>query len=41
MIDNYFEKEYEPFHRVYEHSISRNGIYLGDIASSQDQEFIK
>ena len=40
MINNYFEREYRPYHEVYLHD-SGNRIYIGDVTAALDKEFIK
>ena len=40
MINNYFEREYQPYHEVYTHECG-NKIYIGDITAALDKEFIK
>ena len=41
MINNYFEYEYKPSHKIFTHEQTGCSIYLGDISAALDIAFLK
>ena len=40
MIDNFFEDSYHSYDKVYIHPESKNCIYIGDMQSAIDDDFL-
>ena len=40
MIDNFFEDNYHSYDKVYVHSSTRSSIFLGDMQSALDYDFL-
>ena len=40
MFDNFIEDNYHPCDKVYHHQESGNGIYIGDVQSALDINFL-
>lgn len=41
MIDNFFEENYHSYDRVYQHPDTHNFIYIGDMQSAIDDDFLR
>jgi hypothetical protein len=40
MIDNFFEDNYHSYDKVYEHPEYKKSIYIGDMQSALDDDFL-
>lgn len=41
MFNNFMQYEYQPYHKIYVNEASSRGIYLGDVSSALDMDFIR
>lgn len=41
MFNNFMDYEYQPYHKIYVHEISKYAIYLGDVSAAMDMDFIQ
>lgn len=41
MLNNFMQYEYQPYHKIYTHEKSQFSLFLGDVSSALDMEFIK